>query len=247
MAAFESEYVKKTDDNVTYFSDGMKLFGKNTGFLKTERFVQAYKRGMETAHPADLWRFKDGRPVDLHIEWRIHVALWAAHHAKSLPGDFVECGVNTGTVSTAICDYIDFNATNKSFYLFDTFCGIPDGQMNMAEKKQSHFDYPECYEQAKKNFAPFPRAHLIRGMVPESLDQVSIDRVCYLHIDMNIAYPEVAAIRYFWDKLVTGAIVVLDDYAFRHQEEQYLALNSFAASVQAEILTLPTGQGLMVK
>jgi hypothetical protein len=31
---------------------------------------------------------------------------------------------------------------------------------------------------------------------------------------MNIVVPELAAIEYFWDRLVPGAVVVLDDYAW---------------------------------
>ena len=56
------------------------------------------------------------------------------------------------------------------------------------------------------------RAKLVRGMVPDTLTTVSIDKVCYLAIDMNIVAPEIAALRYFWDKLVPGAVVVFDDY-----------------------------------
>jgi hypothetical protein len=32
--------------------------------------------------------------------------------------------VNCGLKSLAVCEYIDFNATGKNFYLFDTFCGV---------------------------------------------------------------------------------------------------------------------------
>ncbi len=52
----------------------------------------------------------------------------------------------------------------------------------------------------------------MRGKVPESLATVEIERVAYLSLDMNIAYPEIEALKHFWPKLVPGAIVVLDDY-----------------------------------
>jgi O-methyltransferase len=98
----------------------------------------------------------------------------------------------------------------------------------------------ECYELALRNFAPFPKAKLIGGKVP-------IDRVSCLHLDMNIAAPEVAAMEFFWDKLVPGAIVLLDDYGWVHHEQQFRATNGFAAKHNVAIATLPTGQGLLLR
>ena len=69
----------------------------------------------------------------------------------------------------------------------------------------------------------------------------------YLSIDMNIAAPEIAAIEHFWDKLVPGAPVVLDDYAWIGYEEQLHAWDAFAASKGVAIACLPTGQGLILK
>ena len=52
----------------------------------------------------------------------------AAAQGTSLPRDFVECGVYTGILSLAVCDYVDFNHTGTAFHLIDTFCGIPKDQ-----------------------------------------------------------------------------------------------------------------------
>jgi hypothetical protein len=232
-----------------YDHDGMRLFGKNTGFLREEAFARAYRAGMYSGHR--LGRCVPGGDGDVHIEWRVHMACWAARHAVKLPGDFVECGVNTGILSLAICHYVGLNETGKTFYLFDTFKGIPEDQMLPAERDDRLAEncilYEECYEQARRNFAPFSRARLVRGKVPDTLTQVPIDKVCYLSLDMNIAYPEVAALEFFWDKLVSGAVVLLDDYGWSHYPEQYKAMNALAARKGVAIATLPTGQGLLLK
>ncbi len=49
-----------------------------------------------------------------------------------------------------------------------------------------------------------------------------------------------------WDNLVLGATIVLDDYAFRGSEEQNAMWNDFARKNGQAILTLPTGQGVIV-
>lgn len=193
-----------------------------------------------------------GSDEDLHIEWRLHVLLWAASQALRLPGDFVECGVNTGIFSLAICDYVDFNSSSKSFWLFDTFDGIPEDQVNERERNLGRLAensawYSDCYEVAAANFAPFPRANLIRGRVPETLGTVEIDRVAYLSLDLNIVEPEVAAFEFFWEKLSPGAPIVLDDYGWSGHRPQKEALDVLAAERGIEILTLPTGQGLAIR
>jgi hypothetical protein len=237
--------------NFDYRSDGLAVWGKNVGFLRDTRFLSAYDRGINSGHRIGDFVKRAGGPDKLGIEWRVHVCCWAASHARLLPGDLVECGVNTGIFSLAACEYIDFNTTGKKFWLFDTFAGIPESQMSETEaparKLENAGMYFDCWDIAQKNFAPFPNAKLIRGTVPESLSTVEIDQVCYLSIDMNIAAPERAAIEHFWPKLVTGAVVVLDDYGWKNLHEQKVAMDDFANSAGTEIMTLPTGQGLLIK
>jgi O-methyltransferase len=232
----------------SYDADFLRTWNKSVDFLEDPRFMSAYRRGMDSGHVI-------GRPagskIDIHIEWRIHVCCWAAKHASHLAGSFVECGTNTGIMSLAACEYVDFNSLDKDFYLFDTFAGIPAEQVSEKEKALGRLNentmYPDCWDIVRDNFRPYPRAKPVRGRVPEVLSKVDIDRVCYLCVDMNIAAPEVAAMEHFWDRLVQGAPVVFDDYGWLAYREQKEALDAFAKRHDTEILTLPTGQGLLIK
>ena len=228
----------------TYQGDGFSTH-HNPACLVEPKFRKAYDRGIHSGH-------KIGGGGDLHIEWRVHLYCWAGSHAKHLEGDFVECGVNTGIFSLSIMEYIDFNETGKHFWLFDTFNGIPDDQFTEAERQigldQAHADsYEDCWEIAKKNFAPYAGARLVRGRVPESLATVEIERVAYLGIDMNALVPEIAAAEHFWPKMVSGGIIMLDDYCWLHHVHQKTAFDKFAAERGVKILNLPTGQGVILK
>jgi len=228
-----------------YRADGMALLDRNTEFFHKPQFRAAYEAGMASGH-----RINGGG--DIGIEWRVHVACWAAMHASKLQGDFVECGVNTGMMSLAICKYVDFNRIGKTFWLFDTFCGIPVEQAK-DEQEVAHVaahnqgNYFECYELAKQNFSPYHNAKLIRGKVPETLSSVSIERISYLSIDMNLEVPERAAIEYFWPKMVSGGIVLFDDYGFVGYEAQHESADDFASKMGVAVLSLPTGQGILIK
>jgi O-methyltransferase len=229
-------------------SDCVVTWQQSLGFMDDLKFRRAYDRGMDSGH--QIVRAA-GSKDDLHIEWRVHVLSTLAWHAARLEGDFVECGVNTGIFSLAICHYLDFNKLDKSFYLFDTFNGIPVESMSETERSariiENSRNYPECFDTAKQNFAPFPRAVLVRGRVPETLPLVHIDKVAYLHLDMNVAAPERAAIEYFWPKIVPGGVLAFDDYGWAPYKEQKDALDAFAEQQGVKIMLLPTGQGILIK
>ncbi len=63
---------------------------------------------------------------------------------------------------------------------------------------------------------------------------------------MNCSTPEVAAAKFFWERLVPGALL-LDDYAYRAYRAQKVAMDRFAEARANKSLSLPTGQGLLLK
>jgi O-methyltransferase len=220
----------------TYNNDGLVTFN-DSDFLRDPHFLESYQLGKATGS----WSQQD-------IQWRAYIACWAAEKGKSLEGDYVECGVNRGGLSRTVMQYIDFaTMPHKKFYLLDTYCGFPEEhRKNAAHWNQD--EYSECYDDVVKTFAPFPNAIVVRGKVPDTLSQVPSQRICYLSIDMNVMEPEIAAAEFFWDKLSSGAVMLLDDYgfgeAYRRQKD---AFNVFAKERGVAVLLLPTGQGLIIK
>lgn len=226
----------------SYNEDGLVTFHV-CRFMQDRKFREAYKKGVSTGalrtHPSD-------------IHWRAYIACWAAQRAMHLKGDFVECGVSLGLLSRTVVDYVDFGNSGKRFFLFDTYEGIPSEVFTDAEKSNGlnkvEFGYQDCYQQVCETFSPFKNVRVIKGKVPRSLYTCDIPSVAYLSIDMNNAVSEIAAVSFFWDKLVPGAIVVLDDYAYSDQfSEQHDSWDDFARSKGVSILTIPTGQGLIFK
>ena len=144
--------------------------------------------------------------------------------------------------------YLNFvKFKDRRYYLFDTFTGLDPEFSIEQELKQYRFAYPDSYEFVKKSFQEFNNVIIVKGPVPTTLSQVTIDKVAYLSIDMNVVVPEIRALEFFWLKLVPGAIVILDDYAQMCHENQKRAMDQFATSVGIKILSLPTGQGIIIK
>ena len=97
----------------TYDQDGLKSV-HNHDFMHEPRFCRAYARGVIAVGSDYQWH------------WRVHVGLWAAFSASKLDGDFVECGVNRGFLSSAIMEDLDWDRLEKTFYLLDTFTGVEE-------------------------------------------------------------------------------------------------------------------------
>lgn len=228
-----------TKYQLTYNTDGLATTN-NCDFINDPKFARAY----QTAAKTKPWE-------GFTLQWRVHIVCYFANLVKHLEGDFVECGVNTGAYSRAVIEYTDFNQTNKKFYLLDTFEGLVESLINEEEKKDDKITqylshYKNVYEEVKETFKNF-NVKIIKGQVPDTLPQCDASKICYLSIDMNCTAPEIAAANYFWDKIVKGGIMILDDYGFPMHINQKLAFDAFAKEKGVEILCLPTGQGIIFK
>lgn len=228
-----------------YDQDGLWTV-HNHEFVDDPRFKAAYRRGVAAA-----------LGLEYLGPWRMHIGLWAAGHALSLEGDFVECGVNRGVMTTAIMQYHDWNTRNRRFFLLDTFAGLDVGQLTDGERERGAINanreylgtgrYVTGVESVRENFAGWNGVNIVVGRIPDTLSQVDAEKVSYLHLDMNCMRPEVEALEHFWPRLVPGAIVLCDDYAFEGYHEQKIGLDAFARAHDVGIAALPTGQGLLLK
>jgi hypothetical protein len=228
-----------------YAQDGF-MTAHSAPFRGDERFRRAYARGVQA-----------GKGVDPGFEWRVHVALWAAETSLRAEGDFVECGVNAGFMSSAIMQRLDWNRTGRRFYLVDTFAGPVLAQYSKAEVEASRVAiavaamkagaYVTEMDRVRANFAEWTNAVVVRGAVPDVLPGMAAERVAFLHLDMNCAFPERSALEFFWDRLSPGAVVLLDDYSSFGHGCQQAAIDEVARRLGAPVLSLPTGQGVIVR
>jgi hypothetical protein len=227
-----------------YDQDGLWTI-HNHEFMQDARFAKAHARAV----------FAAGHELPLH--WRVHIALWAASHAIKLEGDFVECGVNRGVMSSAIMSYLDWNSRDRVFYLLDTFTGLDESLLTADEvargailHNREHLEtgrYVNGVESVRRNFSEWRNVAIVQGTIPDTLSEVRTDKVAYLHLDLNCTAPEVAAAEYLWDRLVPGAAILLDDYAYDGYRESKLGMDAFAEKHGVPIAALPTGQGLILK
>ena len=106
---------------------------------------------------------------------------------------------------------LDWRNVEKRFYLIDTFTGpvltqysqqeVSLGRVGMAQDALAAGAYVTDINRVRANYAEWPNAIVVQGAVPDILPSLNIGKVAFLHIDLNCAYPERAALEFFWDLL----------------------------------------------
>ncbi|MCW5750756.1 MAG: class I SAM-dependent methyltransferase [Alphaproteobacteria bacterium] len=212
-----------------FTGDNLITFSKNLSFLEDEAFMAAVAR-----HATN--------EVERSIVWRTAVLYWAARNGLRRPGDFVECGCYKGTSARILCDALDFGSLPRRYWLYDLF-EYPPGS--------SHTRMPEIggdlFERTRARFADLPNVWVVKGSVPEVLHAGAPRQVAFLHIDMNAVAPEIGALEFFFDRVVPGGVIVLDDYGYQGYRDQRDAERAWFAARGCHVLELPTSQGLVIR
>lgn len=212
-----------------FTGDNLFTFGKHLSFLSDDKFMAAFNAEATEA------------PEQAAI-WRIYTLCWAARRALALDGDFMECGSYRGTSSRILAEYLDFDSVPKRYLMFDVF--------DDAGQTAQH-GYPALeggiYDFVKSRFAAYPNVEVIQGFVPDILDGHTPKRIAFLHVDMNNAKAEVAALERLFDRVVPGGSIILDDYGWTVYADQKHEHDRFFAARGLQVLELPTGQGLVIR
>jgi hypothetical protein len=216
--------------NGHFAGDNLVSIGRNLSFLTDEAFMRAFRAHAQTN-------------VEKAIIWRIFTVAWAAHNAMRLEGDLVECACYKGVTARIVCDYVDFAArADRKYFLYDLF---------EHDASMPHHTMPEhgegLFAQVKARFADLPNVVVTQGRVPDSFAQAAPDKIAFMHLDLNNADAEIGVLEQLWDRMVPGAVLILDDYGWLGYRPQKLAEDPWLAKRGYKVLELPTGQGMVIK
>lgn len=213
-----------------YFSDNLFTWGRNNSLNDDKAFQEA-------------WLSNIKNDSDITIAWRRYILATSAYHCVQLEGDFVECGVYWGTGIKTVVDYLGGKAFPKVFWGYDTYDYHPEeGHAAFSDQKEGF------YKQVVGRFAGYNQVKLIKGLLPDSFIGQCPDKIAYLHIDLNSAKYEVAVLDVLFDRVISGGMIILDDYEWAGiYRTQKIAEDSWFDERQYRVIPLPTGQGLLIK
>jgi O-methyltransferase len=222
--------------NLAFVGAGLATWFKTLPFMLDARFMEISDRH---AHLLPLANW----------QWNLSTALWAVQQARDVPGDYVELGVFKGHTTLFCAEYVGFGDWPKRWWLYDTFEGIPKDQADPGREHLTVAAYGEAFsfEEVRDRFAPYGNIDVVQGRVPEVLAETSPAAISLMHIDLNNATAEIAALDTLYPRLSPGGVIVFDDYGWSSSHNQARAEAEWFKSRGLAIFSLPSGQGLHVK
>jgi O-methyltransferase len=198
-------------------------------WLTDDRFRSDYRRFDQTYY----------RRMD-----RIYTVSQFAQLIPRLTGDTAECGTYTGATSYFICQRL--LGTGKKHFCFDSWEGLSAPQ-EIDGDYWTRGDLLSSEDEARRNLAKFSFVEFHKGWIPERFVDVADREFCLVHIDVDLHDPTHDSLEFFWPRLVSGGIIILDDHGFVTCPGARTAALDFFANKPERVLDLTTGQGLVIK
>ncbi|MCC6533804.1 MAG: class I SAM-dependent methyltransferase [Burkholderiales bacterium] len=179
-----------------------------------------------------------------------------------LPGARAEIGVYRGASALLLCRVARARLAGfdgSDVYLVDSFAGARgEGEEDLIAvrraggtvEREAFFSRPDAaldVQSVRRHFAEFPRASVVQGWVPEVLHSLTPERWAFVHLDVNLYRPSLAALEYFWPRLVAGGTIVCDDYGSPFTPGAKRAWHEFSDRHDVAFIVLGERQAVILK
>ena len=212
----------------------------------------AKRRRIADVGPADLAVIEEVWPYTRLSPERLHAFMeatrYVAHHR--IPGAIVECGVwKGGAVMASIRALQSLGATDREYYLYDTFEGMTepeevdrrsDGVAASKLLRETRNDDTGSYwcraevDEVRGNVLgtgyDAGRIRFVKGRVEDTLPGTIPEQVAILRLDTDFYASTKHELEHLFPRLVRGGVLIIDDYGFwegaRKAVDEYLAAHA---------------------
>jgi hypothetical protein len=174
-------------------------------------------------HEINLPRGASKNPVPVSYgPANINVLLALLNEVEDLEGDLAECGVYRGGTLVPTGIYLKQRGLTKVVYGFDSFRGF-DGSVDSEialggapndDKRRGGFgDTSFDYVAAKvRRFGLECHVKIVEGYLVNTLEYYSRERFCFVHLDVDIYESYKLGLEFFYPRMVSGGVILLDEY-----------------------------------
>ena len=160
------------------------------------------------------------------------------NRVKNLPGDIVEIGVFKGSGIASFSKFLDIYCpnSNKKVVGFDIFDietketildkdgEVDKSNMNIVYSKVAESELSLKNVTARLDAMQLDKKYiLVRGDVEDTLPKFLEDnpgfRISLLYIDIDLSRPTYYSLRYLWDRILPGGIILFDEYEYHKFSE----------------------------
>lgn len=138
--------------------------------------------------------------------------LIASHIRQfSIPGDCAELGVFRGFFAQKIHDFLP----DRKLILFDTFEGFDNRDISIesaisSESARDAFHRTSC-ESVLSLFKDPKQVEIRKGYFPETARSTD-GPFCFVSLDVDLYKPTLEGLKFFYDKMTPGGIILVNDY-----------------------------------
>ena len=216
---------------------GVAVYNRNLFWPDDQEYCRDWSR-----FPAN-----DGKVRD-----RKYVLYSMARAIAHLPGDTVECGVFDGGSSFLMCAARE-ETPRREHHVFDSFQGLSEPQaLDRPDDPRAYSwqagDLSVPLEIVQRNLEAFDFVRYYPGWIPDRFAEVADRKFSFVHIDVDLYQPTHDALTFFYDRMVTGGVILCDDYGSTVCPGAKQALDEFLQDkVERRPIHLTTGQGFVVR
>lgn len=156
-------------------------------------------------------------------QYKMDAITHLCHNASNLVGDVIEIGVWKGGVGMHLSDILP----TKTIYLIDTFTGIPYSSEQDNYHKANDFN-DASYDDVTELFKPLANVKVMQGIFPDVfLDVFDKHTFSVVHLDVDVYKGYKDGLEFVYPRMVTGGIILLDDYDAWSCEGAKIAVDEF--------------------
>jgi O-methyltransferase len=139
------------------------------------------------------------------IRWATVALALRSLYRDALEGSLAEVGVYRGELSRLIRTA----APDRTLYLFDTFSGFPE--QDLERDRDTRFR-DTSIETVRRSLAGLDGVVLRPGYFPDTAAGLEDERFAFVMIDVDLFKPTLAALNFFYPRMVSGGYVMAHDF-----------------------------------
>lgn len=180
---------------------------------------------------------------------RSYMLYQFAKVAANLPhGDVAQLGVYKGGTAWMIASC--FRHTQKKFYLFDTFAGLPqssssDGHWHSIAEGNDFSDV--LFQEVQKYFSPYQNIKFKKGLFPATAVGLEDARFSFVYLDADLYQSTKDGLEFFYPRMVPGGVIMLDDFGTPTWPGIQKAVEEFCNEQGIVPVTTTWWQGMIIK
>ena len=187
--------------------------------------------------------------------WRHYFLYWSATLAtrftKSSSCNFVEAGVWEGMTVYFAASALKEECVNRDYrlFLYDAWDSMKSEYLTTKESGAvGNYSYLSL-DRTKANLKQFEEhCEFVKGYIPEVFSEnPGPSDLSWLHIDLNSSMPTQKTLEQFVPKLLSGGVVLFDDYGHGGFSETKKVADEFFSKKDGILMPLPTGQAIFFK